>query len=111
MRAAWICAARAGGAHDFAQESAFAVVAFDAMDDGAGVVGELDRQHQAGEAGAGAEIDPSFRLRREGEQLRAIGDMARPDGREGRCRRSDWSPCAIGRAASTRESSAFGCFT
>ena len=78
------CRRRAGGARRFAKKSAFPPVALDAMDDGAGDIGELDGDHEARKAGAGAHVDPAFGVRREREELGGIGDVAGPDRREGR---------------------------
>ena len=75
---------RAGRARRFAEEGAFPAVALDAMDDCAGNVRKLDGDHEAGEAGAGAHVEPTFGVWRKREQLRGIRDVAGPDGREGR---------------------------
>ena len=83
-RLAWIAAAAPVSADRLAQESALALVAFDAMDDGAGNVGELDCDHEAGKAGPGTHVDPAAGPGRKGEELGRIGDVAGPDGGEGR---------------------------
>ena len=57
---------RSGCAGGFAQERAFPPVALDAMDDGVWNIRELDGDHQARKAGAGAHVDPAFGLWREG---------------------------------------------
>ena len=69
---------RAGRAGDFAQERAFAPIAFEAMDASARDVGELDGDDHAGETRAGTHVDPAPGLRRQGEKLGAVGDMAGP---------------------------------
>ena len=74
---------RSGRARRFAQESAFSLVAFDAVDDSAGNAGELDGDHEAGKSCAGAHVEPASGFGRKGEQLRGIGDMAGPHGWEG----------------------------
>ena len=66
-----------------AQEGAFARIALDQMDMRAGPLGERDGEHQAGEAGAGAEIRPSQRLRLDRQQLERVGDMPGPHLGEG----------------------------
>ena len=75
---------RSGGARRFAEERALPPVALDAMDNGVGNIRKLDGDHQAGEAGAGAHVDPSLGLRRQRNELGRIRDMAGPDRGEGR---------------------------
>ena len=54
------------------------------MDDCAGIVRELDGDHEAGEAGAGAHVDPAFGLWGKRKELGRVRDMAGPNSREGR---------------------------
>ena len=54
--------------------------------DGAGVSASAQAIDQAGKAAAGAEIDPGPRLGRQIEELERIGDVARPELRDGRAR-------------------------
>ena len=68
----------------FAQEGRLLGVAFDEVDLGPLGIGKCASDHQAGEATAGAEVDPSACLWRQCEELQRIGDMARPRFRFGR---------------------------
>ena len=66
----------AGGAGDFPQEGGFSLVALDQVDIG----NSQDRQHQAGEAGAAAEIHQGPRSRRDqGVELGGVNEVPRPE--------------------------------
>ena len=73
----------AGRARRFAQESAFALVALDAMNDGAGDAGQQNRDDEAGKPGARTHVHPSQGARSEAENLGAVGDVPGPDRGEG----------------------------
>ncbi len=49
-----------------------------------GSPGELDGDDQPGKAGAGAHVEPARRALGQRQKLGAVGDVTRPDGREGR---------------------------
>ena len=71
------CGRGANVARRLAQEIGFFSIAFNQMDDGLGPVRERAGDHQAGKAGAGAKIDPGFRLGGEVEELQRVGDVPR----------------------------------
>ena len=70
---------RAGDARRLAQERRLLGVALDQVDFGAGRVRERAGDHQAGEAGAAAEVDPGPGVRREVEKLERVGDVPGPE--------------------------------
>ena len=70
----------------FAQERGFFADAFHQMDGGPFPACEGAGDDDPRKARAGSEIDPAFGVRRQRQELERIGDVTRPDVRDGRTR-------------------------
>ena len=77
---------RLSDALSFAQECGLFHIALDEMDLGPGIARKRACDDESREAGAGAHIDPEARAWREVNELQRIGDVPRPEVRNGRGR-------------------------
>ena len=100
----------AGCGHGLVEERGLLADALDEVDMGAGHVSQRAGDHQPRETGAGAEVRPAARLRREGEKLERVGDVTRPHLRDGG-RGDEVHPLLAFAEQGDEAGEAVGCFT
>ena len=101
---------RSGNTLSFAQECGLFHIALHEMDLGSGIARKRACDDESREPGAGAHIDPEARTWREVNELQRIGDVPRPEVRNGR-RRDQMCSLLPSQKESDEAVEFFRCFT